>query len=1053
MKRSFALLIACMLVIAFVQLAYYGNISNKSKTGDNPQARQGVIDLTGWDETSGRALNLDGQWELYWGRLLMPGAMSDLTGYYKVPKRWTGELNGRQLTGKGVATYRLALKTKPTDRVFALRIGYIHMSSTIYINGVRVGGSGLPGLTRAAYEPLNIPYKVYFQMPNGTADIVIQVANFDNTFGGIGQHILFGTAEAVDQAASHMGGMELATVVALLMLGIYHIGAYMGRRNERGFLYFGLYCLFAGLALSTFGNKLFMQMFPGLPFELLYKLQGTIVHVSMLLLLLFMQEMCSGLLPRLFTRSMFAIYGAFIVFVLLVPFRYFNAWSYLILPLQMVAYAFMIVTLVLAFRRGAYGSFNRRGMFMLILGMYCLLVTMMDSGMFLVGWVPRVDLTVWSTWAYSVLISLLLAFRYSEAYTKVETISRKLIDVDKLKDEFLANTSHEFQTPLNGIINMSQFMLEGGAGEVGERQRHHLSIMLATSRKLSSLVRDILDMEKIKRGEIELAPAEVDVRVTISVVLEVVQFLTAGKNVRIVSLVDPGLPHAVADENRLRQILFNLIGNAIKFTDRGTVTVAAEETDETVKLIVEDTGIGIERSKWEAIFELYGQENRQFAQEFGGTGIGLSISRRLARLMGGRLEVEWSEIGFGTRMSLHVPKGTTRGSSQTELLREWAGGDPGDVDQPDPPERTARRESAAASYESPRIAPSTLLAVDDEPANLLILRNIFERDGVRVVTASNGEDAVALLQKRSDIDLVLLDVMMPRLSGYEACRRIRRQYSLFELPVVMLTVRSSSEELAAGFQAGANDFIVKPFDAREVRARVATLLRLKASVKHALQAELAFLQSQIKPHFLYNALNAILSFCLVDGARAAELITHLSSFLRRSFDVFQTQANVSLTAELELVKAYAAIEQARFEERLTIVYDIDESLLHANLPPVTIQPLVENAIRHGIMQREEGGTVTLTIRRAGADMLVQVEDNGVGMPEYKRRSLLREEALQEALQEGRRRSIGLANIHRRLRHLYGDGLRIESVERSGTTVSFLISELKAKSSEGVTKQR
>lgn len=1049
MKRSFALLMACMLVIALIQLAYYGNIVYKNRNGDEPKARQGVVDLTEWDANAGRTLNLDGEWELYWGRLLTPERMTEPTGYYQVPKRWTGTLNGQKLTSRSVATYRLLLKLKPTDRVFALRVGYVHMSSAIYVNGVKAGGSGQPGPERTAYKPLNIPYKVYFPLPDGTADIVIQVANFDNTFGGVGQHILFGTAEAVDQAAARINGTELATIVALLMLGIYHIGAYLGRRNENGFLFFGMYCLFAALSLSTFGNKLFMQTFPGLPFELLYKLQGASVHLSMLLLLSFMQEMCRGLLPRLFTRSMFAIYGAYIVFVLLFPFRFYNPLSYWILPLQVIAYAVMIATMVLAYRRGDYGSFNRRGMFMLLLAMYCLLVTLIDSGLFLIGLIPRVDLTVCSTWAYSVLISLLLAFRYSEAYTKVETLSRKLIDMDKLKDEFLANTSHEFQTPLNGIINMSQFMLEGGAGEVGERQRHHLSIMLATSRKLSSLVRDILDMEKIKRGEIELAPAEVDVRVTISVVLEVVQFLTAGKNIRIVSLVDSRLPHAIADENRLRQIMFNVIGNAIKFTDRGTITVAAEETDDAVKLIVEDTGIGIERSKWETIFELYEQENRQAAQEFGGTGLGLSISRRLAQLMGGRLEVEWSEPGFGTRMSLYVPKGSTRGSSQTELLREWDGSaEPDDTDRSDSRERTAWRESAAALQGTPRGTPSTLLVVDDEPANLLILRNIFQLDGVRVVTATNGEDAVALLQQRSDIDLVLLDVMMPRLSGYEACRRIRRLYSLFELPVVMLTVRSSSEELAAGFQAGANDFIAKPFDAREVRARVATLLRLKASVQHALQAEMAFLQSQIKPHFLYNALNAILSFCLVDGARAAELITHLSSFLRRSFDVPQTQANVSLAAELELVKAYTAIEQARFEERLTIVYDIDESLLHAYLPPVTIQPLVENAIRHGIMQREEGGTVKLTIRREGASMLVQVEDDGVGMPDHKRRSLLRE----EAPVEGGRRSIGLANIDRRLRNLYGDGLRIESAERSGTTVSFLIADTIATFSEGVTKQ-
>ncbi|MEM5818481.1 MAG: response regulator, partial [Desulfitobacterium hafniense] len=265
----------------------------------------------------------------------------------------------------------------------------------------------------------------------------------------------------------------------------------------------------------------------------------------------------------------------------------------------------------------------------------------------------------------------------------------------------------------------------------------------------------------------------------------------------------------------------------------------------------------------------------------------------------------------------------------------------------------------------------TLLAVDDDSANLQVLARLFANEPYNVLWATNGLEALELLKSRSDIDLVLLDVMMPRMSGYEVCREIRRQFSLFELPVILLTVRHSPGDIAAGFKAGANDFMIKPFDALEVRARTETLLQLKQSVAAALKAEMDFLQSQIKPHFLFNALNAIITLCGTDGLRAEKLITHLSYYLRRCFEP-RTDSFLLLQDELRLVEAYVEIEKARFEDRLTVLYEVDSGALLKRILPLTIQPLVENAIRHGVMKREEGGTVRLTIQLAGDRVHVEV---------------------------------------------------------------------------------
>jgi sensor histidine kinase YesM len=324
-----------------------------------------------------------------------------------------------------------------------------------------------------------------------------------------------------------------------------------------------------------------------------------------------------------------------------------------------------------------------------------------------------------------------------------------------------------------------------------------------------------------------------------------------------------------------------------------------------------------------------------------------------------------------------------------------------------------------------------VLAVDDEATNLRVLKSLLIGDGYQVLTASSGIEALEIIKDQQDIDLVLMDVMMPRMSGYEACRKIRADYSLYDLPLLILTVRNTSEDIAVGFEAGANDFVTKPFVAKELRSRVATLLLLKKSVQEALKNEMAFLQAQIKPHFLYNALSTIMSYCYTDGARAGDLLANLSEYLQKSFNIDNSATTVSLENELELTKAYTEIEKARFGERLIVEYDVDESLMEQRILPLTIQPLVENAIRHGLMKRKNGGRVRIVVQREVDKIGITVEDNGIGIEDleavFQRKDSLKQKG-----------GIGLTNIKRRLMKYYGAELYLASNANEGTKVYFAI---------------
>lgn len=322
-----------------------------------------------------------------------------------------------------------------------------------------------------------------------------------------------------------------------------------------------------------------------------------------------------------------------------------------------------------------------------------------------------------------------------------------------------------------------------------------------------------------------------------------------------------------------------------------------------------------------------------------------------------------------------------------------------------------------------------ILIVDDDNVNLKVLADMLPAAQYVVDTAWSGPEAIAMLDEKQ-WDLIIADVMMPMMSGYEMTTLVRKRYSLSELPILLLTARSNPEDIHSGFMAGANDYVTKPVDALELRSRVQALTDLKQSVHDRLRMEAAYLQAQIKPHFLFNALNSITALSTIDLDKMNGMIDAFSLYLRYSFDLLNAEKFVSIEHELELVRSYLYIEQVRFPDRLEVVWDVEFST-EVLLPPLTIQPLVENAVRHGLMKRAQGGVIRIVIREDAQVLHINIMDNGVGMDKELAAQLLDGDG-------DAQKGIGLSNTDRRLKQLYGKGLRIDSELHQGTTVSFSI---------------
>ncbi len=410
----------------------------------------------------------------------------------------------------------------------------------------------------------------------------------------------------------------------------------------------------------------------------------------------------------------------------------------------------------------------------------------------------------------------------------IATQNKELQQADKLKDEFLATTSHELRTPLHGMIGVAQAIIGEAHGSIPASQRYQLEIIINSGHRLSNLVDDLLDYHKMQYGQLTLQAVPVSLSSASSLVIELSKHLIGEKPVRIINQIDDSLPMVSADPQRLEQVLYNLVGNAMKFTPEGKIILTAEQDGEQLKIQIIDTGSGIPEDDLEHIFEPLIQGNSSNYQQ--GTGLGLSISKQLITIMHGELSVT-SQPLLGTTFTLTLPLASEQ---QLQTFNR-------DVD-------TAHYTRQNISFNEDTHTPphnpdgKVVMIADDEPVNLKILESFLHMEGYQVISANNGRQALDLIEQDKP-DMLLLDIMMPELNGFEVCKHLRESYSYNELPIIMLTALGQSEDKIKGFDYGANDYLIKPFNKQELSARIQ--VHLNASLSEQRKLENDYLNDQL----------------------------------------------------------------------------------------------------------------------------------------------------------------------------------------------------------------
>jgi signal transduction histidine kinase/ActR/RegA family two-component response regulator len=370
---------------------------------------------------------------------------------------------------------------------------------------------------------------------------------------------------------------------------------------------------------------------------------------------------------------------------------------------------------------------------------------------------------------------------------------------NKLKTEFLSNMSHELRTPLNSILSLSRVLSKRSEGRLSDEEMNYLEIIERNGKSLLALINDILDLSRIDAGRIELNPKKISVASIIGQIAETYEQMAAEKGVKMISRISENMPLIESDEIRLYHIFQNIIGNAVKFTEKGSVTISSGHDEEFVSVEIRDTGIGIDEKNIGKIFDEFRQLDGTLSRMYEGTGLGLAIALKSVNLVSGAIAVK-SEHGKGSSFIVTLPV-------------SWHGGLPAEVSG-----RAGSRPADAERNSDPGERKREILVIEDDPDAIVMLKAVLQGD-YNVVEAQDGETGVDMAMKRTP-DLVLLDIVLGGMNGFEVMGKFAESGMTSGIPVIAMTGLSKKDDIDKISGLGFADYLIKPFQIEELRKKV-----------------------------------------------------------------------------------------------------------------------------------------------------------------------------------------------------------------------------------------
>lgn len=1003
--------------LIFFLVAGLATCRQQPDNAGTPRAISGMLDLRNHDFKSSGSLDLDGEWEYYPGALVQPDELPKKAEFKKIAVV-PGSFNSYEdpklrLPPVANATYRLTLLLPDKLDMYVIRIPAPNSASRVFINNHPELEAG-----HVSEKPAEVVAKArvqYFQGPlAGKTEILIQISNVKNRRGGIWQKITMGEA-------THMIGKRLKAITidvgiatALMTIALYHLALWLLRSPDKSILFYGIFCLLSGLRRLFTDEQLISNLMPDLSWEAHLTGEYLAIYGSALFFQLYVMRFFSLMSGFLFARLAILAYGLLTL-------------SAIILPVEIMRFGLPVFQ-ALFFLTGIYNfyhvvRFARRNVFgaeVFAAGVLVVTFAFVNDSLATVEIIRTPAFIPYAILAFILVQAFLISGKSLLVFRENTNLSTKLLRSDRLRDDFLTQTTHELRTPVQAMVQTAENLRRGVNGAVSEQVQRSLAVMEENGQRLLYLIDDLSDFIRLKHNDIHLNPQSVSLKKILSPVMQLCLGLSESNQLVLVDEIPEGMADVNVDPARLQQLLLNMLNTAIRQCHSPVITVRIGVSGEQLAITVFYHG-----NEPEAAFAAKSQEQE--------TEIGPRLMQKIAELMGGNVDYQkLAESQHALTLTLPYEHAAelegilAKGKHRTEYRK------------------TAVRTSAEVNTLRPAAGAhgeTDILVVGENTSQNRLLQEQLLTLGKQALVAKNGAEAMLLLQQNQNLALVICDVLLPDVSGIELAMNIRTHYDIGLLPIILIIDNNQAGIAASAFSAGVNDLIRRPFEKAEVLARVKNvLLQREASLARenyrALNRELEIarsIQESIipvsKPKSNHYKIEAVCMPARSIGGDFYDFIEDEDSVAILIADVAGHGIPAALYASMLKIAFHNLRDQARYPEKLlrelndvmvdrgdrtfiscayTLLDFKNKRLLHANAGhlPLLLQEPGRKKVKKihppgGVLGVRKAAAVTVEMQHLQPKTRLVLFTDGVIELSNRKGELFEEERLIEILEEMR----------------------------------------------------
>jgi two-component system, sensor histidine kinase ChiS len=933
---------------------------------------KGHIDLTQFAFSADEIYELNGKWQYFPGKLIAPEELGKNTAvpvFAPVPQSFSSYADtSLRLPAAASATYRLVIDLPAKVQAYTVRIPPPATACRVFVNGHLEFQNGI-----VSENPSTVGAQTrmrYMQLPlAGKTDLLIQVSNAEFRKGGIWQAISLGTAAAMERYRLHALISDILVIVALLTFAVYHILLSYLKHPETSSIYYGLFCLMVAVGRLFTGERLVADVFPGISWAVGLRIEFVCNFIDAGFFYLYYRLFFPDLSKSIVVKAFGTITLAFALAAAVLPIsvtRHLREPFQIIIALGILFGLFQLIRL--AFR-------NVYGARIFLAGIVAVALGFGNDALKSAEVISTPYLFSYSILLFTLIQAILISGKSVAIFRENAELSKKLMHSDKLKDEFLTQTSHELRTPVQAMVQTLENLRRGVTGAVSEQVQKTLAVIEENGRRLLFLIDDLTDFVRLKHNDVRLNLQTVALKKIIDPIMKLCLGLSENKQLALIDEIPDGLDDVRVDPARIQQIMLNLLNTAIRYAHSPAITVKLGSIDAQLAV---------------SVFYNGADPDAHYTHETEGDGdeVGPLVTQRLAELMGGKYYYhKFAESQHS--LSITIPY------DHIDALQALIAHSKHRTEYRKTSEKTVYEFPVRMTDGSSSTGTSVLIVGDNASQNRLLQEQLVSL-GKLTRSAKNGAEAMLLLQGENDVSLIICDVLLSDVSGIELTMNIRAHYDIGLMPLILIIDNNQTGVAASAFAAGVNDLIRRPFEKAEVVARVRNvLLQREASLARenyrALNRELEIartIQESIlpisQPKSSHYKIEAVCMPARSIGGDFYDFIEDETSVCVLIADVAGHGIPAALYASMLKIAFHNLRDQAKFPEKLlkelndvmvdrgertfiscayTMVDFKNKRLLHANAGHLPL--LLQEPGKPGVKKIQPPGGV-LGVRKAAA---------------------------------------------------------------------------------------